>query len=163
MNEKDSNKLLEQLKKLADEGLTIILVSHRIEEIIAVSDTILVLRDGDPVYLSDKKEEFSREKIAEEIIGYNYAFAERFKENEAKQEKVVLTYKDFYVARKNEPIKNLNFDIYQSEIIGLTGMNGHGKNALAYGTLRADKIAGDFTFYKDEKEININKTAEAIE
>lgn len=163
LNEKDSNKLLEQLKKLADEGLTIILVSHRIEEIIAVSDTILVLRDGDPVYLSDKKEEFSREKIAEEIIGYNYAFAERFKENEAKQEKVVLTYKDFYVARKNEPIKNLNFDIYQSEIIGLTGMNGHGKNALAYGTLRADKIAGDFTFYKDEKEIKINKTAEAIE
>ena len=105
LNEKDSNKLLEQLKKLADEGLTIILVSHRIEEIIAVSDTILVLRDGDPVYLSDKKEEFSREKIAEEIIGYNYAFAERFKENEAKQEKVVLTYKDFLCCTKKRTDK----------------------------------------------------------
>ena len=78
LNEKDSNKFLEQLKKLADEGLTIILVSHRIEEIIAVSDTILVLRDGDPVYLSDKKEEFSREKIAEEIIARGELLSDEF-------------------------------------------------------------------------------------
>ena len=161
LNEQDAARLLDQLKKLAGEGLTVILVSHRIEEITAVSDTVLVLRDGDPVYLSSNREEFSPERIAREIIGYQYDFSERFKEAGTAGE-TILRYRDFSVHRPNDPIRDLNLDIYKGEIIGITGMNGHGKNALAYGTIGVDATEGTALLCADGKETAIKNTTQAI-
>ena len=161
LNEQDAARLLDQLKKLAGEGLTIILVSHRIEEITAVSDTVLVLRDGDPVYLSSDREEFSPKRIAREIIGYQYDFSERFKEAGDAGE-TILCYRDFTVHRANDPIRELNLDIYKGEIIGITGMNGHGKNALAYGTIGVDVTEGTALLCVDGKETAIKNTTQAI-
>lgn len=162
LNENDAQILLDQLKKLAKEGLCVILVSHRIEEVIEVADTVLVLRDGSPVYLSNRKEEFVKEKIAEEIIGYSYEFCERFKAEENEQKELILQYKNFSVQRDSEPIKNLNLNIYKSEIIGLTGVSGHGKNALAYGTLGLDGCTGNVVFVNEGKEEQFKTTSEAI-
>lgn len=162
LNKSDSAKLLEYLKNLAKTGLAIILISHRVEEIMEISDQILVIRDGKSVYFCDNPQEFQKEKIFSEIVGGHYNFTQRFRKNISRRD-LILRYENFSAQRNRESLSDLNLDIYKSEIIGLSGMSGHGQNSLAYGTLGLCPVSGSVNLSHGERLLPIKEPSQSIE
>lgn len=119
--------LFDNLKKLKDKS-TIIFISHRLEEVIKISDRIIIMKDGEVVSNLEKKE-FDVNGIYKLMVGREIS-DEYYKENkqiEPKQ-KVVLEVKNL---DKKGSFKKINFNLMEGEIISLVGLFGSGKEELA--------------------------------
>lgn len=112
---------LEFLKVLKKEGKTIILISHKLEEIQLVSDQLTVLRHGDSV-LTQITATISVQQIAETMIGQKLSEVTASDLNPP--DKLILT--------KNE---NLSLEFFQSEILGVAGIEGHGQGQFIHHVL----------------------------
>lgn len=143
LGKEDADRLLEILTQLSAQGIAIILVSHRLEEIMAVCDQITVLRDGE-VSGRFSKENYDIEKIAACMIGRTVEQVQSHAR--AITGRVVLGFRDFSVNMPGETIKNINLDIYEGEVIGIAGLAGHGKLALGNGTLGIYPSTGEVYF-----------------
>lgn len=132
LNEEDSTKLMKVMRDLADNGITIIFVSHRLHEIKEICDRVTVLRDG-YVVSQYKREEMTLKKLTHAMMGYEVIKTKREKrENENKS---ILTMKNFFVNMPGEDIRGIDLDIKKGEILGITSLSGHGKLALGYGIM----------------------------
>jgi simple sugar transport system ATP-binding protein len=121
-------------------------------------DSATVLRDGQVVGRY-KKEEFSIDKIAEDMIGHKVVKV--YKEKKKTEDNKVISFKDFSVNMPGEAVHNVNLDINQGEIIGVTGLAGHGKLALGCGVMGMYKTEGS-VLYKNE-QLDTNDTGKLIE
>lgn len=127
----DSSKLMALLKELKSEGVAIILVSHRLEELIHSCDRMTVFRDG-KVSAVFKKEAFDLDQIALHMLGTS--FEKTCRVQRTLQKDVVLSLKDFVCG--SEQLKtDFTLEIHKGEVLGLTGLAGHGHNLLPYGLL----------------------------
>ena len=162
LNSGDAGLLLHYLKNLAQTGMAIMFISHRIEEVIQISDQVLVLRDGRNVFCSHRREEFRAELLSEKMIGSQYHFSGRRRPPRGPRQNVILHYENFSVHRPLEPIHDLDLDIYEGETVGLTGLNGHGQNALAFGTMGIDPCDGILQFFEDGEAYSLGSPAQAI-
>ena len=162
LNSGDAGLLLHYLKNLAQTGMTIIFISHRIEEVIQIADQILVIRDGRNVFCSNRKDEFRADLLSEKMIGTQYHFTSRMRPSHGTRQGVILHYENFSVHRTLEPIHDLNLDIYEGETVGLTGLNGHGQNALAFGTMGIDPCDGTLQYFEDGEPCQVGSPAAAI-
>lgn len=145
------HKIISQLKK---EGIGIIYVSHRLEDVIAHCDRVTVLKDGVATGTLLQKD-FTREKIVQLMIGRSirsYGIGGHGT-NEA-----VLKVENFTVQNK---IKNISFELKKGEILGIAGLMGSGRSTLARGLFGdASKVSGDI--YLENKKIKIRSPKEAI-
>ena len=142
--------------------MTILFISHRIEEVMGLASRIMVLRDGQTVYTNDDPGSFRAEVLSEQMIGTQYSFDQQMRRSHTGSRDVILHYENFSVHRPMEPIRSLDLDIYQGEIIGLTGLSGHGQNALAFGTMHIDPTDGIMRYAPDGVERTVSGPAEAI-
>jgi simple sugar transport system ATP-binding protein len=114
---------------LKSEGKTIILITHKLNEVMAISDSITVLRHGKNAGTLETKDA-SLEKISGLMIGEDKIYEE--KKTKAKHNKVVLEIKNLFV--KNdlgiETVKNLSLEIFSGEILGIAGVEGNGQTEL---------------------------------
>jgi ribose transport system ATP-binding protein len=134
--------LLTQLKRYAANGQAILYVSHRLDEILAIADRVSALRDGELVGTYDASE-ISESFLIELIIGK--PAAKTAKSNcRAVQSKVVFTVRKLAVG----PLKDIAFDVYKGEIVGIAGLLGAGRTEL----LRA--IFGDLEIENGEMELD---------
>lgn len=132
LNEADSNKLMKVMRELADNGITIIFISHRLHEIKEICDRVTVLRDGH-VVSRYKKEEMTLKKLTHSMIGYDVIKIKR--ENRKFKDDNILTMKNFSVNMPGEEVRGINLDVKTGEILGVTSLSGHGKLALGYGVM----------------------------
>ena len=123
-------KLIDILKK---KGTTIIYISHRIEELFAISDRVSVLRDGE--YIDTK---VTSETKRDELIGLMVGrFAtEQFPERDSEIGKKVLEVKNLYA---DNYLRDISFDLHKGEILGFAGLVGAGRTELARAIFGADK------------------------
>lgn len=147
LNIEDSNKLLEILEKLRDKGVTILFISHRLEEIQSICDRITILKNGTHVgtYLS---ENLSLVEMAEKMMGHEIIEIVKTKNNT--KEEIILELENFSVDMPGEMIKELSLKVKKSEILGLISLSGHGKLALGHGILGRYKSSGQIK-YKGKK------------
>ena len=123
-------KLFNIIRELKAVGKTIIYISHRLEEVIEISDSITVLRDGRTIG-TVKTEEVSIPKIARMMVG------DSLKEEEKKNTKINFNDKILEVKNlsRNLPVgqnfQNVSFSLHRGEILGITGLMGAGKTELA--------------------------------
>lgn len=123
-------KLFDIIRELKAAGKTIIYISHRLEEVIEISDSITVLRDGKTIG-TVKTEEVDIPKIARMMVG------DSLKEEEKKNTKINFNDKILEVKKlcRNLPVgqnfQNISFSLYRGEILGITGLMGAGKTELA--------------------------------
>ena len=134
LNENDSENLLNLLRDLKNHGVTCILISHKLKEVIEIADTVTVLRDGRTVCTLDaKKGEVSEGVLIKHMVGreIDNIFPSR---KHKRSDEIVLEIKNWsaYNPQLGRPVlRNVNINVKKGEIIGLAGLMGSGRTELA--------------------------------
>ena len=155
-----SGREVEQLYKIVDqlreEGISIIFISHRLEEIQRLGDRITILRDGYSIETLSVNETAPDEWI-ELMVGRS--LEEKFPKKQFERGNVGFSLKEFIVEEGQAPI---NLDVHYGEIIGIAGLVGAGRTELARAIFGADKRAAGQLFI-DGKEVKIATPRQAID
>jgi len=160
--ESEAEKLLEAMKKLAAKGISILFITHRLGEVIAVADNITVLRDGEQVSTMTK-EEATVEKIAQLMVGRKVERIEKIRKADTSKNnnETILTIKNLVVHMPGEQVKGISLDIKKGEILGIGGLAGQGKVGLANGIMGLYRSTGEV--YKDGHLIELNNPRKSME
>ena len=168
LNENDSQHLLALLEELRSKnGVTILLISHRLHEVIAIADTVTVLRDGVTVgTLSAAKNEINERDIIRLMVGrvVENTYPPRTSKPE---EETVLDIKGLtaFSRRDNHPVlKDVSMHIKKGEIVGLAGLMGAGRTELAlalFGNTPQYRITSG-SYYLQGQQKRFHRPSEAI-
>jgi len=167
LNDEDSEHLLDLLRHLPDQGITSIMISHKLNEIAAIADTTTVIRDGETVETLDMHgtEKVTEERLIRGMVGRD--LEHRFPEHTPKIGEEVLRVEDWTVhhpiQHERVVVHEANLSVRRGEIVGLAGLMGAGRTELAmsvFGRSYGADISG--RVYKDGKEIQIRTIHEAI-
>ncbi len=156
LDEKQIDNLFEIINTLKKNGIGIIYISHKLKEIIKISDRITVLKDGK---LNDSfiKNEVNEEGLIKSMIGENISIKNKHK-NKINFENPVLQINNFNYLNI---FKNININLFEGEVLGLSGLLGSGANELlrcAFGIMKQD--SGQILL--NNKNIIINKPRDAV-
>ena len=127
-------RLFAIIRDLQSTGIGVIYISHRLDEIFAISNRVMVLRDGK--YVGEKRtEELSRDEMIEMMVGR--AIENEFPKVPANQGDVVLRVDS---VSRTDVIDNVSFELRRGEILGITGLVGAGRTELARLIFGADPM-----------------------
>lgn len=166
LNETDSANLLKLLNELKNQGITSILISHKLNEVSTISDSITVLRDGQTIEtIKSNDENVSEDRIIKGMVGRE--LTSRFPLRTAEIGETIFEVKNWNVfhpqQRDRKVIDNVNIHIRRGEVVGIAGLMGAGRTELAmsiFGKTYGKKISG--SLYKNGEEIKANSVSEAI-
>ncbi|MCR8642617.1 ABC transporter ATP-binding protein [Paenibacillus sp. N1-5-1-14] len=134
-------KLMEIMKQLVSEGKSIILITHKLKEIMAIADTVTIIRRG-KVIDSVKKTETNPQDLAEKMVGRNVSFRTEKKPPSPKQ--AVLQVNDLSYKNKQgvNILNGLSFEVKAGEILGIAGVDGNGQTQLIEALTGLRKVDG---------------------
>jgi ABC-type sugar transport system ATPase subunit len=136
----ESAKLFEVVRRLRERGTTIIYVSHLLEEVLALVDTVTVLRDGKVVRTAPAAEE-SPERLVSAMLGRSMELVFPEKTVVPEEAPVVLSVRGL---SRPPAVQNVSLHIRAGEILGLAGLIGSGRSEVARAIFGADRpAAGD--------------------
>ena len=147
LNLEETKMLLSQLKKLTEIGVSIIFVSHRLEEVVSICNRITVLKDGSVVNTYDEGN-YDINQLALDMIGKDIVQALGKKRKLSKEN--ILSFKDIKISHKDKTFKGITLDVKKGEVLGITGLAGHGQETFAYGLMGLYNMSGEVKF-KGEK------------
>ena len=127
------DELMQIMKSLAAEGKSILFISHKLNEIMAVADRCTVLRKGKYIGTVNTKDT-TMEELSAMMVGRNINF--KVEKGECKPGDVVLDVENISVAsklHKNDAVKNVSFKVRRGEIVCIAGIDGNGQTELVYG------------------------------
>jgi simple sugar transport system ATP-binding protein len=139
LNSADSVLLLQALKTLARQGVTIIYVSHRLDEFFSLCDQLTVLRNGEVSGLFARTD-FSHRAVTDCMIGGSVVLSRKSVNITSK--KTILSLRKFSVFTPGERLESLDLDIHHGEIVGITSLSGHGKMAIGPGIMGLYPVSG---------------------
>jgi putative multiple sugar transport system ATP-binding protein len=166
LNDEDSSHLLGLLRGLRDEGITCVIISHKLNEVMAIADRVTILRDGRTISTLDMAaDEVTEDKIISGMVGRD--LDHRYPPHESHVGEEVLRIEDWTVHSPTQHgrvvVSNANLHLRRGEIVGLAGLMGAGRTELAmsvfgrsYGTAITGRII------KDGKEIHLRSVRDAI-
>jgi putative multiple sugar transport system ATP-binding protein len=167
LNEDDSEHLLDLMLELKKQGITCILISHKLNEVSKVCDSITILRDGATIETLDTSGgRISEDRIVKGMVGRE--LTDRFPKRIPKIGEVLFEVRDWNVYNPEYPdrkrVDNVNVNVRKGEVVGIAGLMGAGRTELAmsiFGKSYGVNISG--TLIKDGKEINIKTVKDAID
>ena len=140
--------LFQVLEKLKMKGISMIYISHRLEEIFQICDRITVLRDGKKIKTLDvnstTKEELIKFMIGREL---SQEFPEKNEIKENSTEDIILEVKGL----TNQKIKDISFQLKKGEILGIAGLVGAGRTEVARAVFGADTLTSGEIYIKGKK------------
>jgi ribose transport system ATP-binding protein len=145
LTEKEIEMMFKIIRDLKAQGITIIYISHRMEEIFEICDTITVLRDGQ-IIDTVKTIDTTSNSIIEKMVGRPLDM--EFPRKNCQSGDVVLEAKDIFT--KNI-LNNISFDLRKGEILGIAGLVGAGRTELVRAIYGADKRDSGDIFIKGKK------------
>jgi putative multiple sugar transport system ATP-binding protein len=153
LNENDSENLLELLRDLKNHGVTCIMISHKLKEVIAIADRVTVLRDGQTVVTLDAhKGEVSENVLIKHMVGREIDNIYPAREHKRSDE-VVLEVKGWnaYDPKLGRTIlRDINFNVKKGEIVGFAGLMGSGRTELAlslFGNAKRYRVNGEMVVH----------------
>ncbi|GFI37870.1 multiple monosaccharide ABC transporter ATP-binding protein [Lachnospiraceae bacterium 50-23] len=168
LNDEESAQLLEIMLKLKEQGITCIIISHKLNEISYVADSITVIRDGHTIETLIKGvDEFTEDRIIKGMVGRE--LTNRYPERtDCPIGDVVLEVKNWNVFNPEDAsrqmLKNINIKVRAGEVVGLAGLMGAGRTEFAmslFGREYGQKISGEV--YMHGKQVKISSVKDAIE
>jgi putative multiple sugar transport system ATP-binding protein len=165
LNEVDSGNLLNLLRGIKLQGVTCILISHKLKEVISIADTVTVLRDGQTICtLNAAKGEVSENILIKHMVGreINNIYPEHT--HKVSQE-IILEVKNWNAydpTLGRSILKDINFNVKKGEIVGFSGLMGSGRTELAlsiFGNPDKYKISGDLLMNGEKKHFNLPQDA----
>lgn len=162
LTESESGRLFEIMLQLKEKGYTCVLISHKLDEVFAYSDRIVVMRDG-CVVNSHERSEFNQGLIISEMVGRK--MGNLYPKEEVAIGDEMMRLENFSVPhpqniRKNI-VENVNLQVHKGEILGIGGLVGAGRSELVdavFGIM--EKRSGKI--YLQGKEVSIGTPREAI-
>ncbi|HRW25573.1 MAG TPA: sugar ABC transporter ATP-binding protein [Spirochaetia bacterium] len=167
LNEDDSEHLLKLLLDLKAKGVTSILISHKLNEVVEVADRLTILRDGSTIETLDKESRsIDEDRIIKGMVGRE--LVDRFPKRTPKIGDVAFEIKGWNVYSPLNPerriIKDVSLEVRRGEVVGLAGLMGAGRTELAmsvFGRAYGARISG--RAFKDGKEIELKQVRDAID
>lgn len=167
LNEDDSENLLNILKDLRNEGITSVLITHKLNEVMEVADTITVLRDGQTIKSLDcRKETVTEDDIVKLMVGRE--LTNRYPERTPEIGEMMMEVKNWNVYSPIDSHKKIIDDssiyVRKGEIIGISGLMGAGRTEFAmsiFGKSFGTQISGEL--YLKGERVELNSPKEAIE
>ena len=166
LNEADSDALLKLLTEFRAQGITSILISHKINELAKVADSITVLRDGTTVETIDcHKEKISEGRIIKSMVGRE--MSDRYPHRQPKIGEKLLEIKNWNVEHPHhagrEVVKDVSMYVNAGEIVGIAGLMGAGRTELAmsvFGRAYGRNVRGEATM--EGKPVDLSTIQKAV-
>ena len=167
LNERESKALLDLLLKFKKEGMTSIIISHKLNEISYVADQITIIRDGQTIETLNKAtDDISEARIIRGMVGRE--ITDRFPKREHKEIGDIMmevkhwnVYHPIFMEKK--VVNNVSFNVRKGEVLGIAGLMGAGRTELAmsiFGKSYGTKISGKIKL--NGKEVVMNTVRDAI-
>lgn len=130
LNDDEADRLMEILRRLRSEGLTIIYISHRLKEIMQISDRVTIMRDGQYVTTLKNDENLTENDLINNMVGRDLSLSlYSIKElNENPSQEILLELKD--LAKKNA-LEPTSLKLHKGEVVGVFGLEGSGTTKLS--------------------------------
>ncbi len=155
LTEKEVKNLMRIINDLVKKNIGIIYISHRLDEIIQISDNILILRDGFHVNHFETKR-ITKKQLIENMVGKSLSIDFPKRKSIIKEE--VLRVESF--SKKNF-FSDINFKVNQGEVLGFAGLLGSGRTAIMRSIYGADKFDSG-KIYKNNQELHIKNPIDGI-
>lgn len=148
-------KLFEILNTLKNSGKSIVFISHKLNEVLEISDRITVMRQGKFVGRVDKSE-VTIPHLAKMMVGRDVFL--NVEKKDAKEGDVVLSVNDVWISGEKElsKIRGLTFDVHSGEVVGIAGIDGNGQSELIEAITGLRKIEKGNVYLNDKPIENIS-------
>lgn len=136
------DELMEIMRGFAQEGKSILFITHKLNEIMAVSDRVTVLHKGKYIGTVNTKD-VTKQQLSTMMVGRPVQL--EIDKTEAKPKDVVLSVENLSVPsklHKNDAVRGVSFDVRQGEIVCIAGIDGNGQTELIHGITGLDKTSG---------------------
>lgn len=166
LNETDSEKLLQLLLQFKEHGISSILISHKLNEVSKVADSITILRDGATIETLDcQKDSITEDRIIRGMVGRD--LTHRFPPRDSKIGETIFEVRDWNVYHPlhadRKVSSNVNLSVRRGEVVGIAGLMGAGRTELAmsiFGRAYGTRISGTALIHG--KEVDISNIDNAI-
>jgi len=167
LSEADSQGLLDLILELKTQGVTSIIISHKLNEVRRVADTVTVIRDGATVSTLDARtEDISEDHIVRDMVGRD--MAHRYPSRKRRAGDVLMEVKDWNVWHpehaERQVVQDINLTVRAGEVVGIAGLMGAGRTELAmsiFGQSYGHNISGSVEI--DGKPANVSNVSRAID
>jgi len=167
LNDDDSENLLDLLLELKEQGVTSIIISHKLNEVNKIADEITIIRDGKTIQtLTKGKDSITEDIIIKGMVGRD--IENRYPHRDPNIGEVVMEVKDWTVhhpqVEDRVVINRVNLNVKRGEIVGFAGLMGAGRTELAmsiFGKSYGQKISGSLKI--NGKEVHLDTVNKAIE
>ncbi|MEY2848406.1 MAG: hypothetical protein RI885_1071 [Actinomycetota bacterium] len=165
LNDEDSDHLLDLILHLKGQGITSIIISHKLNEIKKIADSVTVIRDGKTIETMTK-DEVSEERIIKDMVGRD--LEHRYPDHTPHIGEEILRVENWTAHHPQDPsrvmVDNVNLTVNAGEIVGIAGLMGAGRTEFAmslFGRSYGSRISGKV--FKNGREIKVRTVSEAIE
>lgn len=147
LSSEEVRRLFEIIQDLKNQGVTVIYISHRLDEIFEIGDYVTVLRDGKMVGTKPRSEISSRKELIMMMIGK--VILEEYVPGNVDRSQVIVEVRGL----SNAKLRNVSFDLYKGEILGFYGLIGAGKTEIARAMFGVDQAEGTIKISNHQKMI----------
>jgi ribose transport system ATP-binding protein len=152
----ETDKLFETINKLKANGITILFVSHKLDEVFRLTERATILRDGKLITTCNVAD-INRESLIRNMIGRDVSSYAVRKKQSCVQEDIILEVNSL----QGNGFSNITFNLHKGEILGFSGLVGAKRTEVLRALFGADKKTGGF-IKKDGKEIKIKSPQQAL-
>ncbi|MEX1377758.1 MAG: sugar ABC transporter ATP-binding protein [Eubacteriales bacterium] len=146
--------LFENIRRLKKEGVTVIYISHRLEELFEICDNVSVLRDGKYI-TTENIEDTDKNQLISLMVGRD--LSEAYPPKGPAQKEKMLRVENL----SGNGLENINFELHKGEILGFAGLVGAGRTELMHLILGAEPKTGGKVYIKG-KEVDIKSPSDAL-
>lgn len=140
ISEEEIKRLFKIIKSLKEKNVTVIYISHRLDEIFEIGDYVTVMRDGKHIETKPVPEVKDRAELIKLMIGK--VVYEQYVARDLEKAETLMKAKNL----SNKKLKDISFNVKRGEIVGFYGLVGAGKTELARAIYGADNYTGEITF-----------------
>lgn len=162
LTEGEADRLLDIMRLIASKGISIIFITHRLTEVMAVADSMTILRDGEFVARKDVKDTNLIE-IAQLMIGRKVEKLVDDIHDSTRllsDDRIAIEFKNYQVDMPGERVKGMDLKIREGEIFGFGGLAGQGKIGVANGIMGLFNSMGEVIAFG--KKLDLTKLGEAL-
>ena len=161
LTEKEAAALLDSIRSMAARGISVIFITHRLQEILSVCDKVVIMRDG-VVVKDTPASETDVSEITRCMVGRSVDLSSAKREIvDHSGAKTILSIRNLWVDMPGETVRNVTLDVKEGEILGIGGLAGQGKLGIPNGVMGLYEAGGTVEF--DGKQIPLNSPRKCLD